>query len=549
MRLILVLLSLTTTPFILFFMTASELYLLNHEDLSGELNVLLPFLALFGVTLAGGLLLYLLRRLRPIRYLLWLYYLAGPLFLIISLARASAAGFFGRPEGIATILITLLFSAALLNQAVRPSALVKPLALIAALLWGFQLPHLFASETLTPDQETNQEEASANLPNIYHFVLDEYQTDIFELTLTPKVRESLGGFIYFPQNTTVYGRTGMSLASIFLGRSYNYETPQIDYEKAAFNSKDSILSWLKKAGYKTTAYLHKFYAFKLGLFDKIIWHKDNAKGGIKIDLTEIFFQLWLYRNTPRSLARILLPEEVLAQIEDRMLLPQTGPLLSYASFQKVLEKEEKAPGKGRYLFLHLILPHLPNVFAGGCTYTLSGSKAVKTSAEEQARCATKAVLDFVKLLKKLGRFEDSLIIIQSDHGHRCPTFDEEGKLVKVSGGMTYDLLCSWYRSRPLLLIKPAGRATTEALATSPAESTLLDLAPTIIKSIGIKTNLEFEGISLVDPIPTSLRRKRYYHFYDKESKNEWTSKMTRFIIENGEIRLDRTIQLENNPEF
>jgi hypothetical protein len=104
-------------------------------------------------------------------------------------------------------------------------------------------------------------------PNVYHLLFDEYQTDMFLQTLTPAVKDQLPGFVLFPQTTTYFGRTAMSLASIFSGRTYDFESSQDEYKRAAFESDRSILYWLKQAGYETRAYLYPVYAFEQTLFD------------------------------------------------------------------------------------------------------------------------------------------------------------------------------------------------------------------------------------------------------------------------------------------
>ena len=76
----------------------------------------------------------------------------------------------------------------------------------------------------------------------------------------------------------------------------------------------------------------------------------------------------------------------------------------------------KAVGKvtpviGERRFLHVILPHSPFVWDSYCQF------APKSSPAEQYLCAAKLMGEIVAELKRLGRYDNSLIIFQSDHGH------------------------------------------------------------------------------------------------------------------------------------
>ncbi len=71
------------------------------------------------------------------------------------------------------------------------------------------------------------------------------------------------------------------------------------------------------------------------------------------------------------------------------------------------------------------------------------------------------------------------------------------------------------------------------LRVSNAEISLLDIAPTLVKSSGIDSLQRFDGISLVDPLVTDLKQTRYYHFDDKKDKRgkNKINYMVRFRIE------------------
>lgn len=386
-----------------------------------------------------------------------------------------------------------------------------------------------------------QNQADKNLPNIYHIVFDEYQTDMFDLTLNEEVEKQLAGFTFYPNDVTVYGRTGMSLPSTFTSLSYDYEIPQIEYQKQAFNSDKSLLFWLKKAGYRTNAYIHKVFTFDLKLFDLVIEHKNNTfLRPDNVAYIKQFSNLWVYANAPRAISKRIIKPESLDQIKNQNVLPSAAPIVSYESFENILNNEELLDSSGQYFFMHLILPHFPYVLKSDCSY--EGDS--ETSPLEQSRCATKMITELIGVLKKSKRFDNSLIIIQSDHGSRFKA--ENNDLTKIGGGY-YSEEWSLARSRALLLVKTPDKNNSDSLDISYAKTSLLDITPTVIKALGIESGLTEEGYSLTNPESIPFDRLRYYNFYDKKGSNEKTDELSRYIIDGDTIKFDKKIPVKQ-PE-
>lgn len=533
------LLSVAATPFIIFGITSIELYLKNKADLDNRLVVLLPFLVLFAITLMVGLLLYRFhKRSKIVKSFLIVYYLLGPFFFFVPLVRQLQTNMLVK----GTILaVTLSLITLFIYRKLSIPKLARFLALLVVVLFGVQavvvLSDINGSTEITNKIEVEGNNQNENLPNIYHIVLDEYQTDMFELTLNKEVENEMGGFVYYPDNTTIFGRTGMSLPSIFTGQSYDYKSPQILYQEPAFNSDKSFLYWLKKAGYNTRAFIHKIYTFDLKLFDEVIEHNNNAEAGIDNQAyTKLFVDLWLHAHAPKTVAQKFASPDFLEQIEAQNALPATTPVLSYRSFTNIIQDKDSLDKDNTYTFAHFILPHFPHVLREDCSYDQDSD----SSPLQQSQCATKLVVEFLDTLKSLDRYDNSLIIIQSDHGSKFRV--QNGNLVSI-GEDLYSEEWSLARSRPLLLIKTPDRSSTAPFSRSGAETSLLDIAPTLTESTGITTDMNFEGYSLINPDTIIPERVRYYHFFDKLGKNELTNQMSRYIYGNGEIKFDKIIPI------
>src|SRR5690606_34613633 len=142
--------------------------------------------------------------------------------------------------------------------------------------------------------------------------------------------------------------------------------------------------------------------------------------------------------------------------------------------------------------------------------------------------------------KKLDRYDNSLIIIQGDHGAKFEVTN--GGLKTVKSGEFSDEW-STARSRALLLIKTPGKTSEEKLMRSEADTMLIDIAPTIAESLGLELQHRPEGASLVGNDVILGDRTRYYHFFNKEGKNEHTSELKRYIIKDAKAEYDRTISI------
>lgn len=539
----LAILSLAATPFIVFFVTSAELYLKNRIDLDDKMIVLAPFLALFILVAAAGcLLFYFSSKNKTAKILLGAYYLAGPAFLVFSAIRNIQTDNIWKLLFLSVLFFSGLF---FVHKKLETGKLVRIFAWLSAILIISEAAIIFnglkgeESGGQNGDVGGIKAEKTDNkkLPNVYHIIFDEYQTDMFGLTLDEQTKSSLAGFTYFPNNAAVYGRTGMSLPTIFTGLSYDYEMPQLEYQKQAFNSDKSFLYWLKKSGYETNAYVHKVYSFDLELFDSFIEHKKNTRLRLdNISYIKLFASLWIYGNAPKSVSKKIIKPEAFDQIKNQNFLSESAPIVSYESFNNILGDVKTLKKDNQYFFIHLMLPHFPYTFRPDCSY----DEKTESSPLEQSRCATKTMINFISTLKKLGKFDDSMIIIQSDHGSRFRA--DNNDLVKIGGGY-FSEEWSLARSRSLLLIKNPGEKVANPLVISEAESSLLDIAPTIINALGIKADMNCEGVPLNNPESWPAERSRFYHFFDKKGSNEATDELSRYVIESGKIRFEKKIPL------
>ncbi|MGH9463200.1 MAG: PASTA domain-containing protein, partial [Vicinamibacteria bacterium] len=318
---------------------------------------------------------------------------------------------------------------------------------------------------------------SRPLPNIYHLIFDAYQTDLLEHTLTDEAKKALGGFTYFPNNKAEWSQTFMSLSAIFAGRRYAYDRTINNFMSRAFDSEICVLYWLKSQQYQTLAYVTNNWDSRVRYLDRVVYHGAAARDELLPLNEESFWNVWLYSNTPPALKKAAmrskwfghLTEKDLEKLQEGRLLPATAPVTSYLGFKSLMATEKDLSPSGRYTVAHVIIPHYPLRLRADCSYNLGSSE---THILEQSQCALKLIQEFVRLLKDLGRFDDSLIIIHGDHGDTYRT--KNGELTENARARSLDAV---------LLVKPVGKTGEGELEVLETRTSLADIPTIIMNSV------------------------------------------------------------------
>lgn len=455
--------------------------------------------------------------------LAFLFYLALAPFCLLYIAAGSWV-----TRDVAAIAAIVLTFAAVVSVFPRRSA--REAVLLGTSIFGVGLLVLALIEANTlrstnkrlknRERRTAQREAplftgsarDESRPDVYHVVFDEFQTDYFELATRPEQRAALGGFVFFPDATTPWGRTDMALGATFSGEPYLYEGEPIDYILRAFLGDRSLLSRLGDHGYHTTGLLHQVYpTVSTTPLDRTLQHIRYGDFGGSTDQAQLFTALWMEGNLPESIVERLVPPNRLDMLRAQTLLPASYGYYSVLSLRRYLADESTwASNAPRYVFIHMIVPHEPIALDEDC----SESESEDLTIEGQARCAVNLLIELVETLKREGRFDDSLIIAHGDHGSR---YARHGRTLVPIGSETRQ---DWQeaRSRPLLLVKPAGGNASMPLCEDPRPADLYDIYPTILAAAGLERGKFAIGSSLTQAAPAD--RSRDYHFYKKDPDDD-----------------------------
>lgn len=520
-------LSLVPTPLLVFVSSSAALYLKNQDQLQRRLEVLLPFGAIFFLMVVLGLLLYGLSRFRAARLCLMGYYALGPLFLVFGFLRSQLdvipfmARFYNAMGGLLLWPGLLLAATVILYLRSSVQKVAKVSAMAAVILLAaetFSFHSQFEQTTPGPTGSIREKlsfDPSHPLPNIYHILLDGFQTDFFERALTPELRQALDGFTYYPANESIYHTTFLSTTSVFTGRKFVYDRHRHEYLHQSRNGRASFLYWLKKIGYATLIFsparIDDEYrvraASRANLVDHIaLFGQQITDEQINVN-TAAMWNLWLFSMLPDPLKEIAsqrdwftgLDQEDLRLLQRQRLLNRSAQMASVLGLRSVLEEEKSLPESGRYTYVHLMLPHWPYNLRPDCSFNNEG----KTGPVEQSQCTLKLMADFLALLKSLDRFDRSLILIHGDHGAFYRVKNDSLVPSKRSRSL-----------RSLLLVKPFDHGVGSGLVTSEDEATLLDINPTILWSVA---GVEADQDASDESARFSGRQKRLVPYIEGET--------------------------------
>ena len=498
----LAILSLVPTPLLVLITPSTRLYIRNRAQLGDQMEVLLPFLELALLVWVLGGIVYLFSKHAPFRYALFGYYLAGPCFLAFRFLHelTETLPFLGwlthTETGGFVALGFFLLAVFFLGWKRQPRSVTLPLAVFGLLLtlgevWTLRpaLGELSAAAPALLGENAVMAAADESLPNVYHVLLDGFQTDMLAPLLSVEVERALAGFTFFPNNEAIYHMTATSLASMFSSTRYVYDRAKWRYLEESVNGPSSLLARLNESGYLTAAYVPALQDTRIEIADYIVRQEDHARERLAAMNTSAFSKLWIFSQVPSGVRSWLstvgfdlgLDQADLARMEEGRFLSYAGPVVSTVSFTKWMQDEQDRPPGGRYSFVHLLMPHPPYVLRSDCSYELT---VTKTDMPAQAQCTVQLVLSFLERLRELGRFDESLIIINGDHGGNFRM--KEGTMVE-----------SRSRSlRALLLVKPPGKKTQNRLQISEVESSILDIYPTMVDCLGLEGPDALEGHSL-----------------------------------------------------
>ncbi len=178
----------------------------------------------------------------------------------------------------------------------------------------------------------------------------------------------------------------------------------------------------------------------------------------------------------------------------------------------------KSYTEGSFRFIHTSGAHEPFRLDRDCNFSSTPQNATESSLGTM-----KIVTEYLKELNRLGVYEESTIIVTSDHG-ACKSYhvDEESEL----------------SINPVMLYKPEGVGYDEPMKRSTAPVSHDDIFPTVMDALGL--DYEHETGMDIDEITEETERTRYYYWCRYEPdlpESGWSFMHVEYAIK-GDSRFD-----------
>ena len=365
--------------------------------------------------------------------------------------------------------------------------------------------------------------------NVIFIILDAFQVDIFQKLLyeDPRLGENLDGFTYFRNAVSGYSKTYPSIALMMSGQWFDNTQPIQQFVKQSFLSQ-SIPLELRKLNWQVD--LFPFIERVVHVSPKVA---SNVVGGIEchdmIAESGKLMDLGAFRSSPHWLKPLWLNNHrwqmgrYLTEICKESSFPDpSGAELhnlqapEHSALRFLFEANmqgDDALQSRSFKFYHLMVPHAPFQIDRNLEVTRLPSD--NEGFIEQLRGTLKLLKQFLDCLRQLGVYDNSVIVVVSDHGGGRYTsavnldnldLDDIDEL-KQTGNIP-----GHHHSAglPLVLIKPAFE--NAELQISDAPVSLGDIARTISELLELELPLPGRNMFTIADDEQRIRKYYYYEF-------------------------------------
>jgi hypothetical protein len=366
-------------------------------------------------------------------------------------------------------------------------------------------------------------------PNLYHFseeqnvlvlVLDGFQSHSFDAILreSPDLERDLEGFVYFRDTLSVFPTTLMSVPAILSGEIYDNSKPTREFIEQAL-AGTSLPDVLAAKGFSSSMVsqaLYCQYFLHSSCTEQLEIQTEDLQTLRRRDAVKIW-DVTLFRHVPHPLKRMVYrdhqwllgrtlvkPEKehrdyLHAPLDDSRKYWGKDRQQASGLLWSMLYRNADAKSRSRtFKLLHFWNSHSPYVVDRSCE--LLDRRRYRSTSErlrnlDQSRCTLAAALKLVRVLKNLGVFDRTLLVIMADHG--SPT-----RFVPLRGPEKVDV----NRAFPLLLVKPLESGAPFEISDRPVS--LADLPHTLAELLGM--DHEYPGQVLFES--AEGRERRYLHY-------------------------------------
>lgn len=370
--------------------------------------------------------------------------------------------------------------------------------------------------------------------NIIHIVLDAFQSDFFAEILDEERAEldrSLSGGVFFADHTAAFPTTMVSIPAMFTGTVYRQERPLPRYVREHFD-RGSLFKSLRAAGYRVDN------------ISEIPYDSRSASNTYRIRRPHVSYaeyaefagwqlaDLSLFRHAPHILRPAIYNDQ--AWRLQTMLGPgdtsgrRHFPVNGAAILHELANRLTPTVDGPVYKFIHVGIPHRPVTVDATCGY-VEGLRPTRDNYKAQTRCAIRRLVALLDRLRDIGVYDNSLIVIASDHGiGYAPQKFVNGR--QTPGGALATLSG---KSLALLIVKPP--ASHGPVRISRAPTTISDIAATVLDAAGLPATLPGEPALKLTETATRVRSFAMYDWEDDGWKHAYFDALDVMEIRGGAL--------------
>ena len=442
---------------------------------------------------------------------------------------------------------------------VRAAAFLAPLLLVlqaAALIWtGATMPKVRVEGTVKAyDIDPAPKFSLSRDTNAFLIVLDEVQSDIFSELVTndETLARIFEGFVYFPDAVAGGSYTELAIPALLTGRIYDNSEPKESFLSAAYLN-DSVFSHLKRSGAHVDIYPWVGWANETIYFDEAIAdnlvRKDGTESREAAALTEKgakeivhLADLALFRSAPHFLKPVVYNDQrwLIMGLVSNFVSDEVKATVSTDNeyetsvFADQAERELRVDRDGRvFKYYHLKGGHSPLSVTEDLRVTTDPVPFSRQNYSRQVRLSIQSLGRFFAQLERLGEFDDSLIVIASDHGSgMSPEVylgTSAGTKLQSPPGVAEsrrNFAKDKARGVPLLLVKRAG--STGPMVVSQKAAAAVDVPATIVAEF--VATVPSRGESLLDGAQSRTRTRNYAAFDYSENRTSYVGPITLYSI-------------------
>lgn len=256
--------------------------------------------------------------------------------------------------------------------------------------------------------------------NVIVVVLDTFGAEYFQQIINnrPEILNEFDGFVSYTDAISNYPATKASIPSFLTGKMLKENQSYSAFLESA--GKEGFLKKLESQGYKVSA-VGMASRFSAIYPKRYIFSPSRKLSTIHKNTAKTLLDLSLFRSVPHFQKKYVYRngEWLFSSINKVDEIPVTNPEKALYMFDMVTSRAQTKGDLLRAKFIHLRLPHPFHVLDPECNRRKKSENSKLSPPIQQSICTLNKLVAYLNKLKEIGAYDNSLIVVTSDHGSRA----------------------------------------------------------------------------------------------------------------------------------